>query len=45
MYGILLCFHLVGVTLADEDTNHCIQADVHVVSADFDIADVDLTLI
>ena len=45
MYGILLCFHLVGVTLADEDTNHCIQADAHVVSADFDFADMDLDVI
>ena len=45
MYGILLCFHLVGVTLADEDTNHCIQAGAHVVSADFDMADVDLNVI
>ena len=41
----MLCFHSVGVTLADEDTNHCIQADAHVVSADLDFADVDLKLI
>ena len=33
------------MTLADKDTNHCIQADAHVVSADFDFADVDLNVI